>query len=204
MKIGPKYKIARRLGAAVFEKTQSAKFTVAEQKKLQNQKRGYKRAPSNYGMQLIEKQRVKYTYGISQKQLGNYIKQVAASGSKNPATDLYKKLETRLDTVLLRSGMAKTRFQARQAASHGHFTVNGRKATIPSMQIKKTDEIVLKEAKRESPLYMEYPEYFKNANIPTWVAADPKTFSIKIIGEPTYNPTGLAFDLLEVIQFFKR
>jgi small subunit ribosomal protein S4 len=202
MKIGPKYKIARRLGASVFEKTQTAKFTLSEQKKKGN--RGFKRAPSNYGMQLIEKQRVKYTYGISDKQLGNYIKHVIESGSKNPAEDLYKRLETRLDTVLLRAGMAKTRYQARQAAAHGHFQVNGQKVTIPSMQIKEGDEITLRESKKESPLYLNYAEDAKDLMIPTWVIVDPKKMSISIKGEPTYTRSELSFDLLEVIQFFKR
>jgi small subunit ribosomal protein S4 len=203
MKIGPKYKIARRLGSAVFEKTQTAKFTLSEQKKRGNS-RGYKRAPSNYGLQLIEKQRVKYTYGITDKQLANYIKSVIESNSKNPAEDLYKKLETRLDTIILRSGMAKTRYQARQAASHGHFKVNGNKATVPSMSIKEGDKIVLKDAKKESPLYINYADDSKDITIPTWIVSDPKNYTIEIKGDPTYTPTELSFDLQEVIQFFKR
>jgi small subunit ribosomal protein S4 len=203
MKVGPKYKIARRLGAAVFEKTQTAKFAASEQKKNAG-KRRFGRARSNYGMQLIEKQRVKYTYGISDKQLGNYIKAIVESGSKNSAEDLYRKLESRLDSIVLRSGMAKTRYQARQAVSHGHFQVNGKKSTVPSMHISEKDEITLRESKKESPLYIEYPEAIKDINVPTWIVADPKKFTIKLKGEPTYNPTELAFDLLEVIQFFKR
>lgn len=202
MKIGPKYKIARRLGPAVFEKTQTAKYTLSEQKK--NKNRRFSRGRSNYGMQLIEKQRVKYTYGVSDKQLTNYINEVLESGSKNPAEDLYKKLESRLDSVILRSGMAKTRYQARQAASHGHFQVNGQKSTIPSMQIKEGDKITLREAKKDSPLYVNYAEESKDVTIPTWIIADPKAMSIEIKGEPTYNQTELSFDLLEVIQFFKR
>jgi small subunit ribosomal protein S4 len=202
MKIGPKYKIARRLGAAVFEKTQTAKFTLSEQKK--NKYKGFRRNRSNYGLQLIEKQRVKYTYGLTDKQLTNYIKSVIQSGSKNPAEDLFKKLETRLDSIVLRSGMAKTRYQARQAVSHGHFQVNGKKSTVPSMQIKESDDIVLRESKQSSQLYLGYADYFKDVTIPTWIIADPKKFSLKLKGEPKYNPTELAFDLLEVIQFFKR
>jgi small subunit ribosomal protein S4 len=202
MKIGPKYKIARRLGAAVFEKTQTAKFTLSEQKK--RQQGGYKRAPSGYGLQLIEKQRIKYTYGITQRKLANYINEVINSKSKNPAEELFQKLETRLDSLVLRSGMAKTRYQAKQAVSHGHFLVNGRKVTVPSMQIKEKDDIVLKEAKKESPLYLNYAEDSKDLNISTWVIVDPKEMTIKLKGKPTYNPTEVSFDLQKVIQFFKR
>jgi small subunit ribosomal protein S4 len=201
MKIGPKYKIARRLGSAVFEKTQTAKFTLSEQKKRQKR---FNRPRTNFAVQLLEKQRVRYAYGITEKQLRKYINEVIESKSKTPADDLYSKLEKRLDSIILRSGFATTRFQARQAASHGHFMVNGTKVTIPSRQIKESDEIVLKESKQTSPLYSEFVENFKDITTPSWVSVDPKKFSTKLKGEPVYKATELPFDLLAVIQFYKR
>ena len=201
MKIGPKYKIARRLGPAVFEKTQTAKFTLSEQKRKQTR---FNRPRTNYAVQLLEKQRVKFSYGITEKQLRKYINEVIDSKSKTPADDLYAKLEKRFDTIILRSGFAKTRFQARQAASHGHFNIDGKKVTIPSRQITEKNEIALREAKKSSALYSEYKESFKEISIPAWIKVEPKNLSAKLIGTPSYRQTELPFDLLAVIQFYKR
>jgi len=201
MIIGPKYKIARRLGAAVFEKTQTAKFALSEQKRKPKR---FNRPRTNFAVQLLEKQRVRFSYGITEKQLRKYINEVIDSKSTTPADDLYSKLEKRLDSIILRSGFASTRFQARQAASHGHFKVDGVKSTIPSAQIKESNEVTLKESKQTSPLYMEFNETFKEITIPEWISVDPKKFAIKLKGEPVYKPTELPFDLLAVIQFYKR
>lgn len=201
MKIGPKYKIARRLGPAVFEKTQTAKFTLSEQKRKQKR---WNRPRTNFAVQLLEKQRVRFTYGITEKQLRKYVNEVIASKTNKPADELYAKLEKRLDSIILRSGMAKTRFQARQAASHGHFSIKGKKVTIPSRQISQKDEIKLRDTKKESPLYIEFNENFKEVSVPKWISVDPKELVIKLTGVPAYSPTELPFDLLTVIQFYKR
>ena len=201
MKIGPKYKIARKLGGNVFEKTQTAKFALSEQKK--NQKR-WSRPRTNYATQLAEKQKVRFHYGLTEKQLSKYVKQVINSKSKNPAADIFNLLESRLDSIILRSGFARTRFQARQAASHGHFKVNKRKATVPSMKITTKDEIILADSKKESPLYVEMIETIKDVNSPSWISIDIKDHSIKLKNEPVYNQTEYPFDLLSIIQFYKR
>lgn len=202
MKIGPKYKIARKLGASVFEKTQSQKFALAEQKKKEGKK--FSRAKTGFASQLFEKQRVKYTYGLSEKQLANYVKEIIKSKSKSPAKDLYIKLEKRLDNIVLRSGLAKTRYQARQMVSHGHFQVNGKKVTIPSMSISEKDTIKVKDSKKDKGLYLDYSERFNDVIVPEWIKVDPKTFTINTKGLPNYKPTELHFDLQEVIQSFKR
>ncbi len=202
MKIGPKYKIARRLGPAVFEKTQTAKFTLSEQKR--GNKKFARRSRTNYASQLLEKQKVRFSYGLTEKQLGKYVKSVIASKSKTPSSDLFILLEKRLDSVILRSGLARTRFQARQAASHGHFKVKSRKATVPSMKIKVGDKIELSDSKKESPLYLQYVESLKDVNIPSWVKVDAKLFTIELLNEPVYNASEFPFDLLALIQFYKR
>ena len=200
MKIGPKYKIARRLGSAVFEKTQTPKFILSEQKR----KKKFSRPRSNYALQLTEKQKVKFTYAITERQLRKYIVEIIEKNDANPADSLFSKLESRLDSVILRSGMAKTRFQAKQAASHGHFMVNKHKATVPSIQITETDTVILREPKKESPLYLEFKDNFQATIVPSWISVDPKEYSIKLISAPKYNPIETHFDLLSVIQFYKR
>ncbi len=202
MKIGPKYKIARRLGAAVFEKTQTPKFALSEQKKKETRK--FTRQRSSYGVQLIEKQRIKYTYGISEKQLAKYVKEIINSKSKNPAEDLFIRLEKRLDTIVLRSGLAKTRYQAKQMVSHGHITIGGKKVTVPSIQVSEKDDISVKESKKNKALFLDFEERFKDVIVPEWIIVDPKTFSVKIKGLPIYKPNEVSFDIQEVIQSFKR
>ena len=107
MIIGPKFKIAKRLGAPIFEKTQTAKFAVSAAK----QGRVSKRKPgqmSDYKRQLIEKQKMRFTYGITEKQLRRYVDE-ALLKSEQPVLALYSRLEQRLDNVVYRLGLAKTR-----------------------------------------------------------------------------------------------
>ena len=122
MIIGPKFKIAKRLGAQIFEKTQTQKFALSEARRGQRQ--GRRRGNiSDYKRQLIEKQKLRFTYGISEKQLRRYINE-ATSKSHQPIALLMSRLESRLDNVVYRLGLAKTRQFARQMVSHGHILVN--------------------------------------------------------------------------------
>ena len=113
MKIGPKYKIAKRLGAAIFEKTQTAKFELSAARG--GMKRTGKRPAqaSDYKKQLIEKQKMRFSYGISEKQLSRYVQEAMDAGG-DPAKLLIDRLESRLDYVVYRMGLAKTRRLARQ------------------------------------------------------------------------------------------
>jgi small subunit ribosomal protein S4 len=201
MKIGPKYKIARRLGSAVFEKTSTAKFSISEEKR---KKKFVSRPRSIYGVQLLEKQKVRFTYGITEKQLSNYVKKTIASKAKNQTSYLYKLLESRLDSIALRSGFATTRRQARQMASHGHLRINETRVNIPSYATKKDDVISVKDSSKNKELFKDFEERFKDHTTPTWLKVDMKNMSVTISGEPEYNSKELHFDLQTVLQFYKR
>ncbi|HMP67144.1 MAG TPA: 30S ribosomal protein S4 [Candidatus Paceibacterota bacterium] len=203
MKIGPKYKIARRLGGAIFEKTQTQKFALRNEKKNFANNTG-KRAKSNFALQLLEKQKVKYTYGISTKQLSNYVKAILQSKQKQPELGFFQSLEKRLDNVVLRSGLATTRFQARQMVTHGHMRVNNKKTTVPSYQIKKGDIVTVKDSSKIKPLFVGFKDKSKDVITPTWINVDPKNYTITIVADPEYKPAELAFSLGDVIQFYKR
>jgi small subunit ribosomal protein S4 len=202
MKVGPKYKIARRLGAGVFEKTQGPKFALAAEKK--NFSTWGTRSRSRYGSQLLEKQKVRFTYGITSKQLTNYVKSVIATKTKTPEAALFDLLERRLDNIALKSGLASTRFQARQMVSHGHLRVNDKKMKVPSFQVREGDVVTVKESSREKALFLEYPERFKETAVPAWLKITPKDYSIKIEGSPHFKPTEAPFNMGDVLQFFKR
>jgi small subunit ribosomal protein S4 len=200
MKLGPKYKIARRLGSAVFEKTQGAKFALSEQKR----KPKFSKPRSLYGTQMIEKQKVRYTYGITEKQLANYVKKVIDSKQKNQPELLFTMLEKRADSVVLRAGFASSRRHARQLVSHGHVKINGTRINIPSYALKIEDNIEIKDGSKTKGPFASYEEKFKDVVTPSWVKIDPKTMSVKLTAEPEYKSKETHLDLNTVLQFYKR
>ena len=142
---GPRYKIAKRLGASVFEKAQTQKFAISADRTAKNKRRGRGRQ-SEYGKQMLEKQKVRVTYGLPERQFRNYIKRALAAAKMGkeratPVERLHEALEMRLDNVLWRLGLAPTRRAARQMAAHGHVTVNGRKVRVPSYALSVDDTI---------------------------------------------------------------
>lgn len=204
MKIGPKYKIAKRLGAPIFEKTKTAKFEASLQRSMGNQKRGRRPGQmSDYKRQLIEKQKMRFTYGISEKQLRKYVNE-AVEKSNQPVALLMDRLESRLDNVIYRMGLAKTRQMSRQMASHGHFCVNGKKMTIPSHKVKPGDIISVREGSRQSVLFVGLDESYEAASVPTWVTFDLKKMEGEMKTAPVYNPVETLFDPEQVMEYYSR
>ncbi len=201
MKIGPKYKIARRLGAPVFEKTQTQKFRVKAEAKTKAKKGKTK---SSFGLQLIEKQKARFTYGITAKQFGRYITEVIESNTTHGTEELYKKLETRLDNVVYRLGLASTRRFARQLVSHGHILINGKKNTVPSTKIYEGDVVAVREGSKKTKAFADVSERSKNSTVQPWLAFDVEKMSGKVTKLPTLVGQDVLFDLGQVIEFSKR
>lgn len=204
MKLGPKYKLARRLGASVFEKTSTAKFALRTERKSRNLAGKRPKARSNYGKQLIEKQKVRFTSCITEKQFRNYVREVIDKNSSSPAEDLFALLEARVDSVVLRSGFVPTRMAARQAVSHGHITVNGRRITIPSYRLKIGDVVAIREGSKEKGLFNNMSERIAEITVPNWIKLNKTTNQSEIVGSGTITPGDTNFDLASVIQFYKR
>ncbi|MDO8492827.1 MAG: 30S ribosomal protein S4 [bacterium] len=204
MKIGPKYKIGKRLGASVFEKCQTQKFMLSESRTANRIGRRRKAPRSDYGKQFLEKQKVRYTYGVSEKQFKNYIKTATDSRKNNPSEILFRLLENRLDNVVYRMGLSGTRRGARQMVSHGHVLVNNHKVTIPSYHISAGDMIAIRDGSKNSNLFVNLPEKLKEHNSPSWVSYDEKKGLGKVSGLPTYQKSELAFDLSPVLEFYSR
>jgi len=201
MKIGPKYKIAKRLGAPIFEKTQSPKFALSEARQGRNRKRGG--MASDFKKQLIEKQKMRFTYGISEKQLSRYVGE-ATQKSNQPITLLIERLELRLDNVVYRLGLAKTRRFARQMVNHGHIFVNGRRLDIPSHKVSATDVISVREQSKGKGMYTFLSDTHETASVPTWLSFDLKTMSGTVIGSPIYQATDFMFDPEQVLEYYSR
>ena len=203
MKIGPKFKIAKRLGAPIFEKTQTQKFELSVARS-QNQRRGRRPGQmSDYKRQLLEKQKMRFTYGISEKQLRRY-RNDAVEKSNQPIAVLMNRLESRLDNVIYRMGLAKTRRLARQIASHGHICVNGKKMTIPSHQVKVGDVLSIREGSRQTGLFIDLKDKQEAAGVPSWVTFDVKKMEGTMKADPIYNPAETLFDPEQVMEFYSR
>src|SRR3989344_9496769 len=135
--IKSKYRIAKRLGSAVFEQTQTQKFALSEARVKQRTRKGGRGGASDYNRQLLEKQRLRFTYGLKERELSNYAKR--AYTATNPTQALHAALEMRADSIVYRAGVASTRRAGRQMVSHGHILINGKRITTPSYNLKKGD-----------------------------------------------------------------
>lgn len=193
----PKFKICKRLGPGVYDKCQTAKFVVATPKRGKRPK-----ALSEYGKQLVEKQKVRFSYGISEKQLSNYVKKASKAKGSGATDKFYEDLESRLDNVVYRMGLSATRRAARQMVSHGHFVVNGRKVTIPSYSVMPGDVVEIREGSKSKRLWAELAERMKNYTSPNWVIFDLDKMEGKILSKP--KNTESFFNLNSVLEFYSR
>lgn len=197
----PKYKICRRLGGGVFDKCQTTKFVVSSGKFKANSSSRPK-VLSEYGSQLNEKQKIRFSYGISEKQLSNYVKKVTNIKGTIPAERFYEMLENRLDNVIYRMGLSNSRRGSRQMVSHGHFIVNGKKVTIPSFEVKVNDIIQVREGSKNKKIFDNLIEKNKDYRMPPWLSFDFTKMEGKILAKPKNTETFL--DLNVVLEFYSR
>ncbi|MEX0918864.1 MAG: 30S ribosomal protein S4 [Candidatus Paceibacterota bacterium] len=204
MKIGPKYKICRRLGDRVFSKCQTTKFTVSGTNRKRTGKR--RQTVSEFGQQLLEKQKVRYTYGVSEKQFGNYVKAVKKNQKRenNPATEFYQALESRLDNVVFRAGLVNSRIFARQLVSHGHVMVNGRRMTVPSHRLRIGDKFSIRPQSKDKGMFAFFTENQKNYQLPQWLSFDEKSLAGEIKGLPVLSDDPAALNFKAILEFYSR
>ncbi len=160
---GPQWRINRREGATVIGTSEKWK---ARPGKPGDHPRGSRL--STYGVQFREKQKVKRMYGMMEKQFRRFY-QMARKAKGNTGTRLLQLLELRIDNVVFRLGLAKTRTQARQMVNHGHILLNGKKHTIPSTILNPGDEVELSKKIQESDLTKILKEELKNVQVPEWL-----------------------------------
>lgn len=202
MKPVKKYKIGRRLGAGVFEKCQTTKFAVSEARHLKSSKNKRPKVLSGYAQQFLEKQKVRFMYGISERQFSNYIKEALISKGTPSNEALFELLESRLDNIVYRMGIAGTRRLARQMVSHGHILVNGKKTTVPSCRIRVSDVITIREGSKKSVLFKDMANKLKDYTCPNWLTFNVDSLSGKVQGKPK-NVEGF-IDLNTVLEFYSR
>lgn len=199
MKIGPRYKIARRLGADIFSKTQSPKYALRTGKVMV---KGYGR--SEFGAQLKEKQRARFFYGLGERQFSRYVREATAKKGVRDDEALYKALETRLDSAIHRLGIAPSRQAARQYVSHGHFTVNGTRVTIPSYAVRIGDVIRLRPSSEKKPLFVNLKDAMRDRESPAWIRFDIEKAQATVVGMPKLVRTALPFNIAAILEFYRR
>jgi len=164
---------------------------------------GRRRRISDRGLQLIEKQKVRYSYGVLERQFRKTFTQ-ASKQQGITGENLLVLLERRLDNVVYRLGFGDSRAQARQLVQHGHITVNGRKTDIPSCLIKEGDTIGWKESKTKTQYYKQLLEDIESKSIPGWLSLDREKLVGQVISMPTPDEIGAKFDGQAVVEYYSR
>jgi small subunit ribosomal protein S4 len=196
---GPKVKLSRKLG-----------INLSVKAKKVTQKKGYppgqhgatkrRGKQSDFGKQLLEKQRLRLQFNISEKQMVNYYKK-AARLVGNTADLLLQLLESRLDAVVLRSGMASSIWSARQYVRHGHIHVNGKLVDIPSYHVQQNDVLEVKESSRKLECFQDS---IRNSAPPPYIEVSKADFSAKFLYTPSREEVMAQCEIPLVIEFYSR
>lgn len=198
---GPKGRINRRLGTQVFENSGAVKAL---------EKRDYppgmvqrRRKVSNYGLALMEKQKIKFYYGIREQQLLKYFTK-ARSLKGNTGEQLLILCERRLDNVIRRAGFTATRPQARQGITHSHFQVNGTTVNKPSIMVRPGDVITVRNRPNLKKLYEGILESGGSIQPTNWIDFDAKELRAVVNTLPMFEDVSLPVDVGQVVAFMSR
>jgi small subunit ribosomal protein S4 len=162
-----------------------------------------RRRITEYGTQLAEKQKARQMYGVLERQFKNYIER-ANRMSGVTGDSLLQILERRLDNAVYRMGFADSRNQARQLVNHGHITVNGRKASIPSIQIKQGDVVAWREQSRKTEIFKIVSDSLGKRPTPTWLTVDGGTVAGTVTTLPEPTEIDSAIDTRMIVEFYSR
>lgn len=196
-------KMSRREGYALHPKAHKAlvkRATIPGE----HGARQSRNKPSQYNLQLREKQKVKRLYGLLEKQFSNLMKEASRKDGQSGAI-LLELLERRADNAVYRAGLAPSRRAARQLVSHGHFELNGRRVDIPSIRLKAGDVLVLRDRSKTN-------EYFKKlddispepSTTPAWIKVNRKKFEISITGLPTREEAEPDINEQLIVEYYSR
>ena len=200
---GPKFKLSRREGINLFG---VAKYDVKQRRGVPGQHGANMPRLSEYGKMLRNKQVLKRMYFMAEKSFRKLVSQTSLKYAKNKGTEhdkaLLQFLERRMDSVILRAGLAKTIMQARQMVTHGHFSLNGHKHNIPSYYVEPGDVIKVRDKVAASSLY---ESAFDNADTKiAWLKVSKGDKSVEVLDIPDVSEMQLPVDVLKVIEFYAR
>lgn len=192
----PIMKKCRSLGIGASELGYFSKKSIKKQKIS-------RKKPSEYGMQLKEKQKVKFIYGVLEKQFHKYYTEAERIKGMTGANMLIM-LEKRLDNVVFRLGLANTRPQARQFVSHGLITVNGKRLDIASYQVKVGDVVGVKDNKADQVHFVEIKQGKKPGNLVKWLDFDPALLAGKVLANPTREDIDATIQEHMIVELYSK
>jgi small subunit ribosomal protein S4 len=163
----------------------------------------FKRKVSDYATQLREKQKVRRLYGVFEQQFRRYFRQAQRQKGLTGA-NLLLLLESRLDNVIYRLGLAASRPQARQLISHGHFEVNGRKTNVSSFVVSEGDTISVRESSRKTNFFKEVAKGLDEGRVPGWLRLNAKELSGTVVSAPTREDVDVTLNEQLIVEFYSR
>jgi len=196
-----KVKLCRKVGEKIFPNVKVNEAVLKTTPGMHGAKRRSQK--SEYGKQLLEKQKVKYVYGLRENQFRKCYDKDALHKDSTPLVML-RTLETRLDSVVYRSGLALTMAMAKQMILHGHIAVNDGKVTISSYNVKVGDKVCLTTKGLATNYVSELRKNSKSLQVSPWIGFDEKEFSFVLKEDPTLDSKKQNFDLSLVVQFYSR
>ena len=174
-----------------------------EKKSNRNPGADKRKKTSDYGLQLKEKQKLKFIYGVLETQFANYY-DIAAKQEGMTGENLLRLLERRLDNVIFRMGMAKTRKEARQLVRHNHFLVNGKKANIPSILVRVGDTITVAETSKDSEKFKALAEIMNSRISPKWLEVDKQNATAKVVALPQRDDIEYPVEEQLVVELYSK
>ncbi|MDP1538595.1 MAG: 30S ribosomal protein S4 [bacterium] len=205
-----KCKICRRSGLKLFlkgERCLSQKCSMIKKPYPPGPKSKKRvKALSEYGKELKEKQKLKNWYNLEERQFQKHVKEVLKARGKvvDAGTALIQILESRLDNVVFRLGLAPARAFARQTVSHRHFMINGKPIDIPSYLVKKGDKISISSSSVKKTIFQKLPTLLKKYNPPSWLKLDVENLEGKVIDLPNLEEAALPAELSSVFEFYSK
>jgi small subunit ribosomal protein S4 len=203
---GPSCRICRRLAEKLYlkgEKCYSPRCSIERRPFAPGQRSMRRRKVSDRGLQLREKQKARSTYGLLERQFRRYYSE-AVRRKGITGENLLRILEMRLDNVVYRLGFADSRKQARQLVLHGHISINGRKADIPSHVIKVNDVIGWTARGEKSEIFKVVREQVTDRSLPSWLSLDSEQMTGMVLSPPSMEDIGAKFDPATVVEYYSR
>ena len=204
---GPVCRLCRRYGDKLYlkgDRCMGPKCAFERRPAAPGQQRfGRRRRVSDRSLQLREKQRARFTYGLMERQFRSYyrdaMRRTGVSGDI-----LVRLLEMRLDNVVYRLGFGDSRAQARQIVRHGHISLNGRRTDIPSCALKVGDEIAWSDKGKRTKLVKLMQDTLQGKEVPDWLGVDAASMSGRVIAQPELAQVGAKFDPAVIVEFYSR
>ncbi|MBI2625212.1 MAG: 30S ribosomal protein S4 [Candidatus Nealsonbacteria bacterium] len=200
-----KCKIVRRLGVNIFTKCEKV-FAKKPYPPGQKRKRRRGGGISEFGKELLEKQKLRVLYGLRERQFGKYVEEILEKKGKveDAPTLLIQKLENRLDNTVFRLGFATTRAQAKQLVSHGFVLVRGKPIDVPSYQVKTGDVVSIKPHKIGKAIFKDIGIKLKKYQPPSWLELDRDKLEGKVSGSPVFSEVAPPVEISSIFEYYSR